>query len=119
MSEAPHVVYPTLFCAQESERGDVEGRRPENTVGYDPFIKCQLASHNELESLVWYKFGHVALKSKGDEPCVLHRAVLASASSRHSAGCYSGCRLIKHMLKIARRARSRRAKSLGLPMGLR
>jgi len=33
-----------------------------HTMEYDPFIKSQLASRNELEGLMWCKFGHVTLK---------------------------------------------------------
>ena len=30
-----------------------------HTVEFDPFIKSQLASHNQFESLMWCKLGHV------------------------------------------------------------
>ena len=29
-----------------------------HTMGYDPFIKSQLASHNQLEGLLWCTLGH-------------------------------------------------------------
>ena len=37
----------------------VKRPHPEHTVDYDPFIKSQLASHNQFQGLTWCKFGHV------------------------------------------------------------
>jgi len=35
---------------------------PFHTVEYHPFIKSQLALRNQLEGLLWCKFGHVTVK---------------------------------------------------------
>ena len=36
-----------------------------HTMDYDPLIKSQLASRNQLWGLVWCKFGHMTLKIWG------------------------------------------------------
>ena len=35
------------------------GSRPNHTMEFNPFIKSQLASHNQLGGVMWCKFGHV------------------------------------------------------------
>ena len=46
------------------------------TVGYNPFIKCQLAPHNRLKCVMWCKFGHVPLRIEGNKTLVLQRVVI-------------------------------------------
>ena len=42
-------------------------------VEYDPFVKSQLASRNQLQGLLWCKFGHVAADLRKKEIPVIHR----------------------------------------------
>ena len=56
-----------------------------HTLGYDPFIKSQLASRNELEGVVWCTFGHVTLNFWGERtrrtpPCGGGRAPAESSA---------------------------------------
>ena len=61
------------------------------TVEYDPLIKSQLESRNQLQGFMWCKFGHVPLKIGGNETRVVHRVasplqfgqLLIGSSKRH------------------------------------
>ena len=52
-----------------------------HTVEYDPFIKSQLASRNQLSDLMWCKFGHVPPDVWGDQTCGIDCAGLQDRSS--------------------------------------
>ena len=49
--------------------------RAHHTVDYDPFIKSQVASSNQVEGLMRCKFGHVALILGGNETLEVHHVI--------------------------------------------
>ena len=52
---------------------------PTCTVDYDPFIKSQLVSCNQLKGLIWCKFGHVTVKNRPNKPLEVHRVEMRKA----------------------------------------
>jgi len=51
-------------------------------VDYDPFIKSQLASRNQLQDLMWCKFGHVSpLNLRRTKPRFTHHFLPRAAAT--------------------------------------